>query len=547
MNGGQMKRAFFIILYLTILVNLFSSELVTVAEQSDYKLTSAYKDVMEFLFSAQTQTDRIEILRLTTSSEGRMVPLVVISNEGIKSPKELILSGKPAVLIMANIHAGEIEGKEAVLMLTRDFVENKDSHYLENQVVLILPIFNPDGNDKFGKNRRDNGPELAGTRYNGQFLDLNRDYLKLESPEVRGLVKLFNQWDPVLVMDLHTTNGSFHREPVTYSTNVNPNGDKGLSDYMWKFFFPGTAKILKETYGYDSLPYGNFTDRTKPEKGWSNDAFLPRYGHCYAGLRNRFVVLDENYSYADFKTRVLACYGFIKSILQYTHQHIKEMEKIVKAADINTKNNYARENFVLEFEIEKLFDVTVKSYEFEIEKIKEEDRDKYPPWFGEYIVKKTDVLKDYTVPYFCKAVSKRSIPLPEAYILLPYQDKIIKNLQHHGIAVAKIRKPFQAEVEVFSIDQINPAQRLYQGHIFIGLKGHYVSETLTIPKDSYLVSMKQPLARLIPVLLEPESEDSLAAWGFFNRQLVSQWTDKPMLYPVYRLPKAITSIEKYQE
>ena len=136
-----MKRAFFIILFLTILVNLFSSELVTVAEQSDYKLTSAYKDVMEFLFSAQTRSDKIEILRLTTSSEGRLVPLVVISNEGIKSPKELILSGKPAVLIMANIHAGEIEGKEATLMLIRDFVENKDSHYLENQVVLILPIF----------------------------------------------------------------------------------------------------------------------------------------------------------------------------------------------------------------------------------------------------------------------------------------------------------------------------------------------------------------------------------------------------------------------
>lgn len=542
-----MKRAFFIILSLTVLVNLFSSELVTVAEQSDYKQTSAYKDVMEFLFAAQTRSDKIEILRLTTSSEGRMVPLVVISNEGIKSPKELILSGKPAVLIMANIHGGEIEGKEATLMLIRDFVNNKDIQYLENQVVLVIPIFNADGNDKFGKNRRDNGPELAGTRYNGQYLDLNRDYLKLESPEVRGLVKLFNQWDPVLVVDLHTTDGSYHREPVTYSTNVNPNGDMSLVDYMWKHFFPDTAKILKDTYGYDSLPYGNFMDRTKPEKGWSHDAFLPRYGHNYVGLRNRFTVLDENYSHADFKTRVLGCYSFIKSILQYTHQHIREMKKMVKAADINTKNNYARENFVLEFEIEKLFDVTVKSYEFKIEKIKEEDRDKYPPWVGEYIAKKTDVFKDYTVPYFCKTVSKRSIPLPEAYILLPYQDKIIKNLQQHGIAAAKISKPFQAEVEVFKIEEVKPAQRLFQGHVFIGLKGHYVTETLTIPEDSYLISMKQPLARLLPVLLEPESEDSLAAWGFFNRQLVSQWTDKPMLYPVYRLPKAITSIEKYQE
>jgi hypothetical protein len=542
-----MKRAFFIILFLTIVVSLFSSEMVIVAEQSDYKRTSAYKDVMDFLFAAQTRSDKIEIMRLTTSTEGRMVPLVVISSDGIKSPEELILSGKPPVLIMANIHAGEIEGKEASLMLIRDFVNNKDSQHLENQVVLVIPIFNADGNDKFGKNRRDNGPELAGTRYNGQFLDLNRDYLKLESPEVRGLVKLLNQWDPVLVVDMHTTNGSYHREPVTYTTNVNPNGDMNLANYMWKHFFPGAAKILKDTYGYDSLPYGNFTDRTKPEKGWRNHAFLSRYGNNYVGLRNRFTVLDENYSHADFKTRVLASYGFIKSILQYTHQHIREMEKMVKAADINTKYNYARENFVLEFENERLFDVTVKSYEFEIEKIKEEDRNKYPPWYGDYIAKKTDVYKDYMVPYYSKAVSKRSISLPNAYILLPYQDTIIKNLQHHGITAAKIRKPFQAEVEVFNIEEIKPAQRLYQGHVFIGLKGHYVSETLTIPKNSYLIPLQQPLARLIPVLLEPESEDSLAAWGFFNRQLVSQWTDKPLLYPVYRLPKAITSIEKYQE
>jgi hypothetical protein len=542
-----MKRAFFIILLLAISINLFSSELVTVAEQSDYKRTSAYKDVMEFLFAAQTRSDKIEILTLTTSTEGRTVPLVVISSDGIKSPTELRLSGKPAVLIMANIHAGEIEGKEATLMLIRDFVKNKDLQHLENQVVLVLPIFNADGNEKFGKNRGDNGPELAGTRYNGQFLDLNRDYLKLESPEVRGLVTLFNRWDPVLVVDMHTTNGSYHREPVTYTTNVNPNGDMGLSDYMWKHFFPGVAKILKNTYGYDSVPYGNFVDRTKPGKGWRNHAFLARYGNNYAGLRNRFTVLDENYSHADFKTRVLSSYGFIKSILQYTHQHIKDMEKIVNAIDIDTKNNYARENFVLEFENEKLFDVTVKSYEFEIEKIKEEDRHKYPPWYGDYIAKKTGVFKDYTVPYYCKAVSKRSIPLPGAYILLPYQDTIIKKLRHHGIAAAKIKKPFQAEVEVFKIEQVKPARRLYQGHVFIGLKGHYVTETLTIPENSYLIPMAQPLARLIPVLLEPESEDSLAAWGFFNRQLVSQWTEKPMLYPVYRLHKKITSIERYQE
>lgn len=541
------KSAFFIILLFIIGLNTrltgSGSDLVTAAEASGYKKTSTYEEVVHFLFEAQKRSDKINILELTTSTEGRMIPLVVIGSESIKSPHEMMLSGKPAVLIMANIHAGEVEGKEASLMLIRDIVNNPDSEFLDNQVLLVIPIFNADGNDKMGNNRRDNGPELAGVRHNGQFLDLNRDYLKLESPEVKGLVHLFKRWDPVLIVDMHTTNGSYHREPVTYTTLVNPNSDMSLSGYMWNRFFPAVGKILKETYGYDSLPYGNFVDRTKPGKGWRNHAFHARYGNNYAGLRNRFTVLDENYAHADFKTRVLSSYCFIKSILQYTGRHIHEMQAMAKAADIKTKKSYFKEDFALEFKNEKLFDLTVKSYRFKLEKIKPEDRHKYPPWVKDYIAKKTGILKDYRVPYFSKAVSTRSIRLPEAYIVLPYHRRIIENLAHHGIIVEKIRKSFPAAVEVFKIEEVKPARRIYQGHVAIGLKGHYDSENMTIPANSYFISMKQPLARLIPVLLEPESVDSLANWGFFNRELVRQWSGRPNVYPVYRMPQVNTPIE----
>ena len=542
-----MKRALLLMLVLTFAGGVISAQLAIVAEQTDYKQTSTYTAVMDFLFAAREQSPKIEILRLATSTEGRMIPLAVISNESVKSPRELALTGKPAVLIMANIHAGEVEGKEAALMLIRDIVKDKDSQVLQNQVLLLVPIFNADGNDKFGNNRGDNGPEFAGVRHNGQFLDLNRDYMKMEAPEIRGLIDVFNRWDPVLVVDLHTTNGSFHREPVTYTTNTNPGGDTTLSAYMWEQFFPGVAKILKDTYGYDSLPYGNFIDRLKPEKGWLNHAFLARYGNNYAGLRNRFTVLDENYAHADFKTRVLACYGFVKAILQYTSQHINRMQEMVKAADIATKNNYFKEPFPLEFDNQKLFDVTVKSFQFEIEKIKPEDRDKYPPWIGDSIAKPTRVLKDYTIPYFSKAAPKRSITLPRAYILLPYHDEIVKKLKLHGIIVEKINKPFHAAVETFKIDDIKTTPQIYQGHVFIKLKGNYVTETVSIPENSWFIPMRQPLARLIPVLLEPESEDSLAAWGFFNRVLVSQWTDKPLLYPVYRWQKPEYPADRFQD
>ena len=156
---------------------------------------------------------------------------MVVSRDKVSRPGDLARYGKPAVLVMANIHAGEVEGKEASLMLIRDIALGKFSGLLDSQVLLFIPIFNADGNDKLGHNRRDLGPELAGVRYNGQNLDLNRDYLKLESPEVQALVGLFSAWDPVLTVDMHTTNGSYHREPVTYSTLLNPNSDRKLARF----------------------------------------------------------------------------------------------------------------------------------------------------------------------------------------------------------------------------------------------------------------------------------------------------------------------------
>jgi hypothetical protein len=530
-------------------VELFPADLITAAERSNFEKTSAYNDVMAFLFEAQEKSEKMKVLRLTTSTEGRMIPLAVLSNEGVKNSLELKLTGKPAVLVMANIHAGEVEGKESTQMLIREIITDKLPGILDNQVILVIPIFNVDGNEKFGDNRRDNGPELAGVRFNGQHLDLNRDSIKLESPEMKALAGLFNQWDPVLFVDMHTTNGSYHREPVTYTTLLNPNSEPRLSDYMWKTFFPAVCDTLKKKYGYDALPYGNFVDRAQPEKGWRSHAFGARYATNYAGLRNRFSVLDENYAHADFKTRVLASFGFIKAILLYTHKHIRDMQEMVNSADRKTRSDFYKGNFVLEYENKKLMELTVKSYEFEKEKIKPEDRHKYPPWIGDYIVKKTDVLKDYPVDYFSRAVPTRTVPLPEAYIIPPFHDNIIQTLKNHGIVVERVRKTVTTPVKVenFVIEKIELAKRLYQGHVFVKAAGHYVPKEITIPADSYFIPMKQPLARLIPVMLEPGSEDSLLSWGFFNREIVAQWTGRPDLYPVYRLNTVNVPVERYQE
>ncbi len=522
-----------------------AEEILTKAESSDFKETSLYADVMQFLYQVQRKSDLVKILPVATSSEGRMVPLVVVSQEGITRPGDLVLFAKPAVLVMANIHAGEVEGKEASLMLIRDIALGRIPGLLDTQVLLFIPIFNADGNDKLGRNRRDLGPELAGVRYNGQNLDLNRDYLKLESPEVRALVDVFNSWDPVLTVDMHTTNGSYHREPVTYSPQINPNCEKKLNEYMWQKLLPQVTRTLKAVYGYDSVPYGNFSDREFPEKGWENEGFEPRYGANYVGLRNRFAILNENYSYADFKTRVLASRAFVASILDYTAKNIGAMADMARRADRDTTAAYARAAFALEFKLEKLFDVTVKSYEFVKEAIKPEDRAKYPPWVGDFIMKKTDVLKDYRIPYLSLAVPTRTLPLPAGYVLNPGQPEALAALKRHGIRVERILEGFQTEAESFKIAALEVGKTLFQGHALNALKGQYAKNEAKIPAGSYYVGLDQPLARLVPVLLEPESADGLAAWGFFNRVIVQQWSNALGPYPVWRLalrPAAATAM-----
>lgn len=525
----------------------FGSELLTVAEHTNYARTSLYADVIKFINEVAKRSDLVHITTLGYSAEGKMIPLVIISKDGIRSPYELRIQDKEAVLIMANIHAGEVEGKESSQMLIRDIALGEMKDLLNNQVILFIPIFNVDGNDKLGKNRRDNGPALAGVRHNGQNLDLNRDYIKLETSEVKALIKLMIEWDPILVVDMHTTNGSYHQEPITYATAANPNTDANIIKYMWEKLFPEVTKQLKDKYGYESIPYGNFVDRFEPEKGWLNDSLDARLGTNYVGLRNRFSILDENYSYADFEKRVLSSYYFIKSILEFSNNNIKEMAQIIKQADRDTMNSFYLDKFALEYKQERMFDIVVKSYEFIKEKIKPEDKGKYPPWVGDYIVKPTDRAKDYKIPYYSKAIVSSEVELREGYVIMPYQAEVIENLKNHGIIVERIIYPFKAEAENFKIDEISIGKDLYQGRIAIVVKGSYRDIEVELPEGAYFISMKQPLARLVAILMEPNHIDSLLSWGFFNRVLLQQWTNQILPYPVYRLkerPAVATIIER---
>ncbi len=534
------KKAIISSLFILLIVNIFafsSEKLLTIPEKTNFTRTSTYAEVMDFIKKLKERhPKRMKIDFFATSTEGKKIPIIILSEEGISKPQDLRATGKFPVLIMANIHAGEVEGKEATQILIREILEEGMNELLKNQVILIIPIFNPDGNDKMAKGHRgDNGPEKAGVRHNGQGYDLNRDYIKLETPEVKALVSnVFVKWDPVIFVDMHTTDGSYHREPVTYAPNMAPEGDPVLIDYMWKKMLPAVDDTLLKKYGIKSIPYGNFVDRKDPSKGWRNHAYLGRYGTCYYGLRNRLSILDENYSHADFKTRVLGALGFLKSILKYTNEKMNEIVQLEREADIRAMQKIKNSDFPVRFESKKTYDFTIESYVFKVRKLKKEELKKYPPWFRGYIVEKTDKFKNYRLPLFASFKPTKFVKLTEGYILLPSEKSIAELLKIHGINVELIEEAFETRVKVFKITGINPSRRIFQGHHLNRLEGVEEERIVKIPKGSFYVSLSQPLSRLAAYMLEPLSLDGLAAWNFFDRIIVREWSNKYRDYPIYK-------------
>jgi hypothetical protein len=365
--------------------------------------------------------------------------------------------------------------------------------------------------------------------------------MKLESPEMRGLVRnVLLRWDPVLLVDCHTTDGSYHEEPVTYSWPLCPNGDPAIVKYMREKMLPAVDVTLEKKYGTLSIPYGDPMDFRDMEKGWRTFGHEPRYMTNYVGLRNRLSILDENYNYADFKTRVLGNYNLLKSILDYCAANAAELSRLVADSDARSVQRglapSEADTFGLDIEVRALPEkVTVRGYEVEVT-----PREGSP--FPE--MKRTDRKKTYVMPYFADFVAKRTVRLPYAYLIPLFDTNVLDKLRQHGIAVERLSEAVTLETEAFRIKEIKGAERLYQGHRTNSVKGEYAAEKREIPKGTLVVRTAQALGRLATYLLEPESDDGLLIWNFFDRDIVSQWGRGAQTYPVYKLytPRSLAAV-----
>lgn len=528
----------FSILSLVLAFGLISAsaqiELQTVAEKSNFESTSRYDDVMAFMNQLEKTSKNIRIETIAKTIEGRDVPLAIVGNPLPKSPKDLLNDTRVVVYIQANIHSGEVEGKEAVQMYLRDLLKSKNPEILKDVVLLVCPILNADGNEKISTKNRTNqkGPiNGVGVRYNGQFLDLNRDAMKIESPEMKGVItNIFNKWDPEIIMDCHTTNGSFHVEPVTFTWIMNPNCDRSLINYMRDKMMPEVSNTLLNKYKVENCFYGEFVDMLDYSKGWISYAAEPRYLSNYVGVRNRLGILNENYVYADFKTRVLGCYNLLFSLVDYASTHKREIKSLIKDVDSKTiargLNPSQVDSFAIAYEGRPTpKSITIKAYE----------ADTVPSENIYARFKKSDRRKDVTVDYIADYYAIKNTKFPFAYILSIPITEVVNVLKMHGIIVEKLDNTITLDVDKFTIDDIKPVSRLNQGHYTETLQGKFVKETKEFPAGSYIVRTSQKLGYLVSYLLEPQSDDGLIVWNFFDRYLVPQWSKNYFPYPVYKV------------
>lgn len=500
-------------------------ELKTPAELSNWERTTSSQEVIDYCIQvAQHSSGRVRMEYIGRSVRGRLIPMLIIGTPAPKDPSE-VSSAKAIVYVNCNIHSGEIEGKESMLIFAREAALGQHDDILKDLVLLIVPNMSPDGNDDLGtwRNRTQQTPLLAGTRPNGQGFNINRDMTRLESYEAQGVVQVLNKWDPVIFIDAHATNGSFMQHAVTWNWGLHPNTDEDLMAYNRDDFFQLALgpKSYLASKGKVSIPYGNFTNTVADGRVWQTFEDYPRYTTNYAGLRNRLAILLEVYSYDEYKRRVDTQYECIYGIFLAVQQEKETIKELIAKADARTigrstngldplVDNVALNSYLVSLDEVDGGYVDVMTYESGT-RIQDPDTGYYTGMT--YGAKQTE-----RIPYYGKFVPTGTRPMGAYYIFDPANDAALNNLLTHGIEVFKTEAPMTlADFEWFKAEKMSTSTTLYEGHYMNAPTGTWeASEDLTLPAGMYVVSTAQTRGSLAALLLEPECVDGLVAWNFFD-------------------------------
>ena len=504
----------------------------TRAERTGFCETTPYAEVMAFLDTVKLRTasNRVmKIVRLGASPRGR--PLMIVTAcarrlRAVDNCDALMAPARrrPVVMLQANIHAGEVEGKEAVLALLRAVVTDAGPNLLDSLTLVVVPIYNADGNEALGPQSRNRGAQLGpstiGERPNGDGLDLNRDYIKAEAPETRALLPLLANGGVDVFVDLHTTNGSYHGYNLTFAPSLDPAAPLALftSDTL-------LAAVRRRLWrkGVKTYPYGNFSNSFAGEvsldaqkEGWFTYDARPRFGTNYFGLTGGISVLSEAYSHDPFATRVASTYAFVRELLGSVGADPTIFSRVI-AARRALATGIAAHGIVLEAQLTtRPFKDSVLVEDLEA------DRDSLGAEPGVPLgIRRTGRIRGQWMPVVDRFEPTRQTTVPAGGWLVEARDTaVLALLARHGVTVrAKFSPSRTIDVERFEVDSVDRVGRTFQGHHEVRVLGRWVRVRMLTSDDWRWVPAAQRQLLVAAQLLEPQSNDGATTWNLFDDRL----------------------------
>ena len=494
----------------------------THTEKSCYRTTPRYEETLAYSRRlAQAAPKQVKLETFGKTSQGRDLFALIVSRDGVFEPEALRKANRPIVYIQNSIHAGEMDGKDASLALIRDIVVRKTlAALIDRAVLVVVPIYNADGHERFGPYNRinQNGPQEMGWRTTARQLNLNRDYMKADAPETRAFLKYWNRWLPDFFVDDHVTDGADYQYDITYFLDTDQSSHPPLGSWIQTTFRPEMERRISAS-GHLIGPYIDFLGRT-PDTGISTYQSPPRFATGYVNLQNRPSMLIEMHMLKDYHTRVTGNYETLRVVLELINRDADQLVRIVREADQATiaagREHRAEFPLVLEPTGEtKPFQY--KGYKWTVEKSEITG--------NEWVQYSQDSI-DIVIPQQVGLRVVRSATIPAAYIVPAEWTPVIDTLVAHGLELRRTTAAWTGEVEAYRCETPQWQPQPFEAHHLAswpkqqrdaqGNACRLVREKMNFPAGSVVVPMAQRAAKVAMHFLEPAGPDSAVVWGFFD-------------------------------
>ena len=513
------RRAWLVVLWAVIVTGAHATgsqdNWTTPAEAAQFRTTPSYAQTLAYLQRLQqTAPGKIKLETFGMTPQGRPMTVVIASDDGSFTPDAARAAHKAVVLVQAGIHPGEIEGKDAGLMLLRDIaVSGRYPHLLDHVVLIYIPVYNVDGHEHSSPYNRinQNGPESMGFRGQAQYLNLNRDYIKAEAPETLAWLKLWQTWLPDFLIDIHTTDGADYQYDLTWYTEDPHKFDPVIA--AWQRKLMEQAIPAYEKLGHLASIYLEFKDGRDPRKGIENFGSGPRFSTGYAALQNRPGLLIETHMLKSYAVRVHAVYDLLRVVLDDINRNPSGLLTATSQADADTvaRTGDAHAQVPLTFKRDPAptpFELKGYAFTQTHSDISNDSWIQYDP----------NKPVTYRIDNWNGLLPDVSVTPPVAYVVPGEWKTIIDKLDAHGIAYRRIGHPMkEVDATAYRLDQPTWAARPFEGHLMLHsftLHAHPVE--VTLPAGSVIVPMNQRAANVAIELLEPQAPDSLLHWGYLD-------------------------------